>query len=98
MVAIGLCYLAAFRQGVSPHLSAHERIAPTLCAYSLVGELVTAAAGYVVCTIFWPNFFFAPVEAGKNVWLAVQGISILVFVFGACYAVAGVRRASSQLR
>src|SRR5678815_2796849 len=32
MLAIGLCYLAAVRQGASPSVSSLERIAPTLCA------------------------------------------------------------------
>jgi hypothetical protein len=38
------------------------------------------------------------VPAGKNMWLAVQGLSILVFVVGVCYAVGGVRRAAAQRR
>jgi hypothetical protein len=98
MTAIGLSYLAAARQGASPTPSGHERIAPTLCAYGLIAELVTAGVGYVACNYFWPNFYFEPVQAGKNLWLVLQGLSILVFVVGLFYAVAGVRRASSALR
>ncbi|MDM0110561.1 hypothetical protein QTI66_00265 [Variovorax sp. J22R133] len=98
MIAIGLCYLAAVRQGASPGISSHERLAPTLCAYGLVAELVTAGVGYAVCNMVWPNFFFEPVQAGKNTWLALQGLSILVYFVGACYAVAGVRRAAPQRR
>jgi hypothetical protein len=96
MTAIGLCYLAAARQGAASTVSSHERIAFTLCSYGLIAELVTAAVGYVVCNYFWPNFYFEPVQAGKNVWLAVQGLSIAVYVVGLCYAVAGVRRAAGQ--
>ena len=98
MIAIGLCYLAAERQGASPSISALERIAPTLCAYGLIAELVAAGVGYAVFNMIWPNFFFEPVQAGKNTWLALQGLSILVFFVGACYAVAGVRRAAPQRR
>ncbi len=98
MLAIGLSYLAAVRQGASPSISGNERIAPTLCAVGLIGELVTAGVGYVVGNKIWPNFYFEPVQAGKNMWLAVQGLSILVFTVGACYAVAGVRRAVAQAR
>jgi hypothetical protein len=94
MTAIGLCYLAAARQGAPSTISGLERIAPTVCAYGLIAELVTAAAGYAICNYFWPNFFFEPVQAGKNVWLTMQGICIAIFVIGVCYAVAGVRRAS----
>ena len=98
MLAIGLCYLAAERQGASPSSSSLERIAPTLCAYGLIAELVTAGVGYAVFNKIWPNFYFEPVQAGKNWWLALQGLSILVFFVGACYAVAGVRRAAAQGR
>jgi len=98
MLAIGLCYLAAVRQGASPSVSGLERIAPTLCAYGLIAELVTAAVGYAVFNMIWPNFYFEPVQAGKNWWLALQGLSILVFFVGACYAVAGVRRAAPARR
>ena len=98
MLAIGLCYLAAVRQGVSPSISSHERIALKLCAYGLIAELVTAAAGYYVGNKIWPNFYFEPVPAGKNMWLAVQGLSIVVYFVGVCYAFAGIRRASSQFQ
>ncbi len=98
MIAIGLCYVAAGRQGASPDTSRHERIAPLLCAAGLIAELVAAAAGFVICNIFWPNFYFQPVPIGKNVWLAVQGLSIAVYVVGICYAFAGIRMASRQLR
>jgi hypothetical protein len=98
MVAVGLCYQAAARQGASPALSSHERIAPTLCAYGLIAELVSAGVGYAAFNAIWPNFYFEPVQAGKNLWLVLQGLSILVFVVGLFYAVAGVRRASRELR
>ncbi|MDM0082906.1 hypothetical protein QTI17_20130 [Variovorax sp. J31P179] len=98
MAVIGLCYLSASRQGSPSEISKHERIAPTLCSYGLIAELVTAGVGYALFNYFWPNFFFEPVQAGKNTWLALQGISIAVYVFGLCYAVAGVRRASRQFR
>lgn len=98
MLAIGLCYLAAARQDASPDVSGHERIAPMLCAFGLIAELVAAGAGYVVFNKIWPNFYFEPVQAGKNVWLALQGLSILVFFVGFCYAAAGVRRILAQVR
>ncbi|MDM0048860.1 hypothetical protein [Variovorax sp. J22R115] len=98
MAVIGLCYLAASRQGSATEISKHERIAPALCSYGLIAELVAAGAGYAIFNYFWPNFFFEPVQAGKNTWLALQGISIAIFVIGLFYAVAGVRRASVQTR
>jgi hypothetical protein len=98
MIAIGLCYLAADRQGASQSISINERIAPMLCAYGLIAELVAAGAGYVICVYIWGNFYFTPIETGKNVWLIGQGLSIAVYVVGLFYAVAGVRRAAEQRR
>jgi hypothetical protein len=77
MMAIGFCYLALVRQGASPNISGHGRIAPTLCAYGLIATLVSCVLGYVICDYFWPNFYFHPVHAGKNVWLAAQGLGVL---------------------
>ena len=94
MIAFGLCYLAAVRQGASPSISSNERLAVRLCSFGLIATLVAAAAGYVVCNMIWPNFYFEPVAAGKNAWLAGQGLSILVYFVGVCYAVAGIRRTS----
>ena len=95
MIAIGFCYLSIARQGGAPGITANERLAVTLCAYGLIAELVTAAAGYAICNYFWPNFFFQPVQAGKNTWLVAQGISIAVYVVGLFYAFAGIRRGST---
>ena len=98
MIAIGLCYLATIRQGAAPNMSSLERIAPKLCTYGLIAELVAACVGFYVGNKIWPNFYFEPVQAGKNLWLAAQGLSILVYFVGICYAVAGVRRAAAQRR
>jgi hypothetical protein len=98
MIAIGLCYLATTRQGTSQTISSHERIAPMLCAYGLIAELAWTAAGFVICNIFWPNFYFNAVPTGKNVWLAGQGLSIAVYVVGICYAAAGIHRVWRQFR
>lgn len=43
MMAIGFCFLAIVRQGASPNISRHERIAPTLCAYGLIATLVSVS-------------------------------------------------------
>lgn len=96
MIAIGFCYQAIVRQCASLELSSHERVAPTLCSFGLIATLVTASAGYVICNYFWPNFYYHAIPAGKNLWLAAQGLSIAVYVIGVCYAFAGIRRASAQ--
>ena len=98
MIVIGLCYRATIRQGASANISSHERIAPMLCAYGLIAELVTAGAGYVVCNVFWPNFYFLAEPEGIRAWLLPQGLSVVVYLVGACYAFAGIRRTSGQFR
>ena len=98
MIAIGLCYRVTIRQGASANVSSHEHIAPMLCAYGLIAELVTAGAGYIVCNVFWPNFYFNATPEGIRAWLLPQGISIAVYLVGICYAFAGIRRASGQFR
>jgi len=98
MMAIGFCYQAIIRLGTSPNMSSHERIAPMLCTFGLIATLVSASAGYVICNYFWPKFYFDAIPAGRNVWLAAQGLSIAVYVVGVCYSFAGIRRASAQFR
>jgi hypothetical protein len=98
MIAVGFCYHAISRQNASLSLSDRERIAPALCSFGLIATLVSAAAGYVICNFFWPNFYYHAIPAGKNLWLAAQGISIAIYVVGICYSFAGIRRASENLR
>ncbi|KRQ02218.1 hypothetical protein AOQ73_17415 [Bradyrhizobium pachyrhizi] len=98
MVAIGFCYQAINRQGASANISSHERVAPVLCSFGLIATLVSAAAGYVICNYFWPNFYYHAIPTGKNLWLAAQGLSIAVYVVGVCYSFAGIRRTSAQFR
>ena len=97
MMAIGFTYLALNTEQATSTPSRHEQLAPLLCKVGLIAELFTAAVGYVVCNKIWPNFYFDAVPAGKNTWLAMQGVSIAIFVVGVCYASAGIRRAVSQL-
>jgi hypothetical protein len=96
MAAIGLCYVVYSRNGTVTPLSRGELLAPKLCVGGLIATLVYASVGYVVCNLIWPNFYFEPVEMGKNVWLAGQGITIAIYVTGLSFAFGGVRRLTSQ--
>jgi len=82
MAAIGLCYLVLPRTGSVEPVSGSERMAPTLCLAGLLGASVYMAVGYVVCNKIWPNFYFAHVETGKDVWLAGQLAGITVYFYG----------------
>ena len=96
MLAIGFAYIA-MPQGPAADLTSRERLAPTLCSYGLIAELVTAAVFYVVCNLIWPNFYFEPVQAGKNVWLGVQALSIAFYVVGVIFAFSSIRSRSALL-
>ena len=82
----------------SPSISSNERIAPTLCAYGLIADLVAAGAGYAICVYIRGNFFFGATEPGKTVWIGARGLCTAVYVVGIFYGVAGVRRAAAQRR
>ncbi len=58
----------------------------------VVAAFVYMAVGYVVCNLIWPNFYFEPIEMGKDVWLAGQLIGIAFYVSGIVFAFGGIRR------
>lgn len=97
MLAVGFAYLAIAQQDPTGAPTNRERSAVTLCSFGLIAELVTALVFYVVCNLIWPNFYFKPVQAGKNLWLGVQFISIAFFVAGVIFAVSGIRSRSRAL-
>ena len=98
MIALGLCYVAAARDGASSTITGNERMAPMLCAVGLVAMFVYAAAGYAIGVAVFGNFFFGATEPGKTLWIGGQGLCVTVFMFGLCYAAAGIRRAAPQRR
>jgi len=92
MIAIGLCYLVLPRAGSAEPVSGSERMAPALCLAGLLGATVYMAVGYVVCNMIWPNFYFAHVETGKDVWLAGQLAGITVYFYGIAVAFRRLQR------
>jgi len=92
MVAIGLCYLVLPRDVAAAPVSGSECMAPGLCLAGLLGATVYMAVGYVVFNMIWPNFYFQPVETGKDVWLAGQLIGIAIYFYGIAVAFGRLRR------
>lgn len=92
MVVIGLCYIVFARDGTNVAISHAERIAPAFCLIGLLGATIYASVGYVIGNIIWPNFYFEPVQIGKNLWLLGQGIGIAIYLFGIVFAFGGIRR------
>ena len=93
MVALGLCYTVLARGGAIRSVTSAERMAPALCVGGILAEAVASVVGYYVVAKVWPNFFYAPVAAGKNLWLAMQIVCIAIYVTGVVFAAGGIKRA-----
>jgi hypothetical protein len=96
MVAIGISLLTFARDGRVGELGAGVRQSLGLCMFGLIAEFLAGYPGYFVVHHFWPNFYYAPIAAGKNVWLAMQGVSIAFYVAGAICIFGTIRRASHR--
>ena len=93
MIAIGLCYVVLGRDGAMTSVTGAERMAPALCAIGIIAECLAAVVGYYAVAAVWPNFYYAPVTAGKVTWLALQGVCISVYVAGVICAYGGIKYA-----
>jgi hypothetical protein len=96
MIAIGVSVLTFARDGRVSALGTGARRSLGLCIFGVLAEFFTGYVGYFVVAHFWPNFYFTPIEAGKNVWLALQGVSIAFYVAGVIFAFGAIKRASHQ--
>ena len=93
MIAIGLCYVVLARDGAMTSVTSAERMAPALCAGGILAEFLAGVAGYYAVAAVWPNFYYAPVTAGKVTWLGLQAICIAIYVTGVIFAYGGIKRA-----
>jgi hypothetical protein len=69
------------------HHHEHGRGACMMCVGGLIALFLTGFVGYFVIDGIWPGFYYAPILAGKNLWLVLQGISLLVYFIGMMSAV-----------
>lgn len=94
MVAIGAVHAALARYPGAATVGAGTGVALWLCVLSLAAMSLTGYVGYFVIDAMWPQFYYAPVTQGKNVWLFMQLACIVVFAFGVVIAFPDIRRAS----
>src|SRR5262249_11728606 len=80
MIIIGVMYLALGRNFSGPMRDRTTSL--WLCITGLIAVFLTGYVGYFVVDHFWPTFYYSPIAAGKNVWLAAQGLSILLYWIG----------------
>lgn len=52
------------------------------CNLGLIALFITGYIGYFIIDAIWPGFYYAPIVAGKNLWLILQGLSTVIFWFG----------------
>ncbi len=64
------------------HKHTHCCTSLVLCIVGLIALIVTGYIGYYIINYIWPGFYYAPIVAGKNLWLILQGLSILVYFIG----------------
>ena len=81
MAAIGGAYLMAARIPHDNHTH-HRCGALTLCNIGLILLFITGYIGYFVIDLIWPGFYYIPFPLAKNLWLVLQGLSILVYLIG----------------
>jgi hypothetical protein len=93
MVALGLTQLIASRVSRGQVDDENGSIPLFLCIIGLLGVFAVGYPGYFVFNSIWPNFYYAPVQAGKNAWLLGQAAFIGIYFVGAVLALTRVRRA-----
>ena len=62
--------------------SKSKKTALTLCYIGMIALIITGYIGYFTIDWIWPGFYYLPIMIGKNVWLVLQGLSILIFLVG----------------
>ena len=80
MIVIGTMYLALGRTVQLPPQGGEASL--WLCIAGLIAVFLTGYVGYFVVDNIWPTFYYTPVAAGKNVWLAAQAFSIVLYWLG----------------
>jgi len=89
MVAVGAVYWLL--PGDRLYAERRDYAALWLCIAGLLAVFLTGYLGYFVVNAIWTSFYYAPVTAGKNVWLAAQGLSITLYVIGIVLAYMSIR-------
>jgi len=82
LLLVGFGYLLLARKIDRP-VTEKERRGLALCIYGLLAEIFSGGVLYLILDyVFFPNFYFTPITAGKVVWLGAQLISFSVYMVG----------------
>lgn len=97
MVALGLTVMVAARLSANAASREHGHASLVLCVTGLLGVFAVGYPGYFVADAVWPDFYYAPVAAGKNIWLIGQALFIAIYLAGAVTLFAGARHALDEV-
>jgi hypothetical protein len=78
-------------------VGAVEGLAQSLCVIALIAMFLTGYVGYFAVDAVWPEFYYAPIRDGKNLWLFMQLACMVVYGIGVLLAFVSIRRASHAL-
>jgi hypothetical protein len=96
MVAIGLTRMVT--AGLTPNTDSDKGPGGLpLCIVGVLGTFLVGYPGYFVFDAIWPVFYNDPIQAGKNAWLAGQGICIAIYLVGLIVAFNSERRALNRV-
>jgi len=83
MLAFGATYLVVGKVVSGADSGGASSLDLWLCVAALVGMFCTGYAGYFVVDAIWPEFYYKPVQAGKNAWLLAQLACMVSYLLGA---------------
>jgi hypothetical protein len=91
MVVYGVLYVVLGNTFPEAEVGAAAFAGFWLCVVSLPAIFCTGYVGYFVADAVWPEFYYKPVEAGKNAWLLAQAACILCYFIGSILVWTSVR-------
>lgn len=86
MVVFGTLYWVLGKDEPAAEVGAAGNAGLWLCIIGLIGIFCTGYAGYFVADAIWPQFYYKPIEAGKNAWLLAQLLCMVSYFVGAILA------------
>lgn len=97
MIVIGLCYVF-ISQSSDRKVTKSEYLGLKLCVAGLIAEVLFGTVLYLVFDFaLYPNFYFEPIEAGKNLWLGAQLVSFSTYLLGIILVLGGIKKTVNLL-
>jgi hypothetical protein len=92
MVVYGVVFLVLGKLHPEVEVGPSGQAAFWLSVVSLLAIFCTGYAGYFAFDAVWPQFYYKPVEAGKNAWLLAQAACIAGYFVASILVTHNLRR------